>query len=243
MFSWRTYWKKIEKFYNAEPFKQISREIIKVNDKQLNKKLAKKLINPYYFTGRALQFGINITLQKHHNSHAYFKKIIKQNHPGFGIEVRYLNKLLKEMATIYARLIDQFIIKYQKVFSGSFVKQDEDSEVFHETESFNKLNNNHILLETDIDNIDFKFTLEQQNQNEEMKSSGWNFDKTNSMTIFFWKTGQMKGSSSVKFPLRISAIFNIENKDKYCFFCRFWLTYLFVLVVILTLYQIIDDIF
>ena len=38
------------------------------------------------------------------------------------------------------------------------------------------------------------------------------------MTIFFYKTGEMNGSSFVKIPLRSSAILNIENDDKYCFF-------------------------
>ena len=50
-----------------------------------------------------------------------------------------------------------------------------------------------------------------------MKNSGWRFDKVNSMTIYFFKTGEMNGSSYVKTPLRTNAILNIDNKDKYCF--------------------------
>ena len=73
------------------------------------------------------------------------------------------------------------------------------------------------LTETDIDNIDIKSPLEQQIQNQEMKSSGWNFDKVNSMTIYFYKTGEINGSSYVKIPLRSSAIQNVKNDDKYCF--------------------------
>ena len=50
-----------------------------------------------------------------------------------------------------------------------------------------------------------------------MKVIGWRFDKINSMTILFYKTGETNGSSYVKIPLRSSAILNIENDDNYCF--------------------------
>ena len=50
-----------------------------------------------------------------------------------------------------------------------------------------------------------------------MKDSGWRFDKINSMTIYFYKTGEMNGSNYVKVPLRTNAILNFENIDKYCF--------------------------
>ena len=50
-----------------------------------------------------------------------------------------------------------------------------------------------------------------------MKDSGWRFDKIKSMTIYFYKTGELNGSNYVKIPLRTNAILNIENNDKYCF--------------------------
>ena len=50
-----------------------------------------------------------------------------------------------------------------------------------------------------------------------MKESGWRLDKNNSMTLYFYKTGEMKGSSYVKIPVRSSVILNIRNDDKYCF--------------------------
>ena len=49
-----------------------------------------------------------------------------------------------------------------------------------------------------------------------MKDSEWRFDETNSMTIYFNKTGEMNGSNYVKIPLRSNAILNYENNDKYC---------------------------
>ena len=48
-----------------------------------------------------------------------------------------------------------------------------------------------------------------------MKDSGWRFDKINSMTVVFYKTGEVNGSNYVKIPLRSNAI--IENNDNYCF--------------------------
>ena len=111
-----------------------------------------------------------------------------------------------------------YIFNNQTFFSARLDKQDEDNQVLDETELFIKLNFNHNLTEIDIDNIDNKSPLEQQFQNQEIKPCGWNFDKIFSMTIDFHKTGTMNGSSYVKIPLRSSAILNIENKEKYCFF-------------------------
>ena len=37
------------------------------------------------------------------------------------------------------------------------------------------------------------------------------------MTICFYKTGELYGSNYIKIPLRLNAILNIENIDKYCF--------------------------
>ena len=39
---------KIKKIYNPRSLKQIARDNIRLDDKQLNKELAKKMINPYY---------------------------------------------------------------------------------------------------------------------------------------------------------------------------------------------------
>ena len=73
------------------------------------------------------------------------------------------------------------------------------------------------LTETDIGKIDFEYQLEYQIQQQEMKDSGWRFDKINSMTIYFYETNEMNGSNYVKVPLRSNAILNVENNDKYCF--------------------------
>ena len=175
------------------------------------------MINPYYFTDRALRVGFNITLESQHINHANSKLIIKPNYPECGIEVCYINKIIKELSVIYARLINQFNFRYQLVFSTRFDKHDEVNQVLDETELFNSLNFNHNLTETDLDNIDVKSPLEHQIQQPEMKYSIWRFDNINSLIIFFFKTGEVNGSSYVKIPLRSNPILNIENNDKYCF--------------------------
>ena len=57
-----------------------------------------------------------------------------------------------------------------------------------EIELFINLGINNNLTETGIDNIDVKSQLEHQIQ--KTKESGWIFDKTNSMKIRFYKTGE-----------------------------------------------------
>ena len=208
---------KIKKIYNPRSLKQIARDNIRLDDKQLNKELAKKMINPYYFTDRALQIGFKINLDSHNLHHANSKLTIIPNYPEFGIEVRYINKILKELAVIYARLINQYKFKYQTVFSARFDKQNEDNQVLDETELFNNLNMNYNIKQSDIDNIDIRSPLEHQIQKQEMKDCGWRFDKINSMTVYFYETTEMNGLNYIKIPLRTNAILNIENNNKYCF--------------------------
>ena len=76
------------------------------------------------------------------------------------------------------------------------------------------MNFNHNLTESDLDKIDVRSPLEHQIQQQEMKDSGWRFNKKNSMTVYFYKTGELNASNFVKFPLRSNAVLNIENNDK-----------------------------
>ena len=208
---------KIKKIYNPKSLKQLARNNIKLDDKQLNKDLARKMINPYYFTDRNLQVGFKIDLDSHHINHLNSKITITPNFKELGIEVRYINKILKELSIIYARLINQYKFRYQTIFSARFDKQNEDNQVLDETELFINLNINHNLTQSDLDNINVVSSLEHQIQQQEMKDSGWRFDKINSMTIYFYKTTELNGSNYVKIPLRSNAILNVENIDKLCF--------------------------
>ena len=142
---------------------------------------------------------------------------MEPNFPDIGIETRYVNKILKKMATIYARLINRYKFKYHILFSESFYKNNEEDQRSDEIEFLINLNINNNLTETDINNIDVKSQLEQQIQVQETKESGWVFDKINSMKTRFYKTGESNGSSYVKIPLISNALKTIENNDKYCF--------------------------
>ena len=206
---------KINKIYNPKSLKQLARDNIKFDDKQLNKELAKKMINPYYFTDRNLKVGFKINLDSHHINHANSKLTITPNHPEFGIEIGYINKIIRELSVSYARLINQYKFKYQTVFSAGFDKQDENIQILDETELFINLNINHNLTESDLDKIDVRSPLEHQIQQQEMNDSGWRFDKINSMTMYFYQTGIKNGSNYVKIALRSNAILNIENNVKH----------------------------
>ena len=208
---------KIKKIYNPKSLKQIARNNIRLDEKQLNKELAKKMINPYYFSDRNLKVAYKINLDSHNIHHANSKLTISSNFENTGIEFRFINKIMREMAIIYARLINQYKFKYQIVFSARFDKQDEDGLLLDEIEMYINLNMNHNLTQSDIDSINITFPLENQIQQQEMKDSGWRFNKVNSMTIYFYKTTEMNGSNYIKIPLRSNAILNIENNDKYCF--------------------------
>ena len=208
---------KIKKIYNPVSLKKLARNKINLDDRQLNKELAKKMINPYYFSERNLKVAYKINLDSHHINHLNSKLTITSNFENTGIEFRFINKIMREMAIIYARLINQYKFRYQTVFSARFDKQDEDGQLLDETELFINLNINQNLTQSDIDHINIIFPLERQIQQQEMKDSGWRFDKINSMTIYFYKTNDLNGSNYVKIPLRSNAILNIENNDKYCF--------------------------
>ena len=144
---------------------------MKLYDKQLNKNLAEKLINPNYLTYRVLKVGFNITLETHHINHVNSKLLLNPNYPEFGIEVRKIRKTIKKHPIF---VLDQKININSniKVFPARFDKQDEDNQVLDETELFINLNINHNLTESDLDKIDVRSPLEHQIQQQEMKDSG-----------------------------------------------------------------------
>ena len=114
---------KNKNIYNPKSLKQLARDNIKLDEKQLNKELAKKMINPYYFTDRNLKIGFNITMESHHINHAISKLVVKPNYPEFGIEFRYINKVMKELSIIYARLLNQYKLKHQAVFQQDLINK------------------------------------------------------------------------------------------------------------------------
>ena len=94
---------------------------------------------------------------------------------------------MREMVLIYAGLLSQSKLNFQTMFLSRFFKLDEDDQVLDEVELYNNLNINRNLTESDIDSINLRSQLDQLIQNQEIKVSGWIFDKSNSMTMYiFW---------------------------------------------------------
>ena len=176
------------------------------------------MINPHYFLDENLKNRFKINLESHNINHANSLIRVTSDFPEFRIETRYINKFLKNLATIHARLINQYKFKHLISFSASLYKIIEDDQRGDETELFNNLNTNHNLTENDIKNIDVKSQLERQNQIQDSMESGWIFDKFSSMKIGFYKTSELNGSSYVKIPLRSNALMNSKIYNKYCFF-------------------------
>ena len=123
-----------------------------------------------------MKIGLKIILERYNINHANSRLNIEPNFPDIGIETRYVNKILKEMATIYARLINQFKFKYHILVSASFYKINEEDQRSDKIELFINLNFNNKLTETDINNIDVESQLEHQKQVQETKKSGCIFD-------------------------------------------------------------------
>ena len=71
---------KIKKIYNPKSLKQLARDNFRLDDKQLNKELARRMINPYYFSDRNLRVGFKITLDSHNLHHTNSKLTITPNH-------------------------------------------------------------------------------------------------------------------------------------------------------------------
>ena len=113
---------KIKKVYNPKTLIQIARENINLNDKELDKEEAEKMINPYYFTDEKVKIGFKINLESHNINHASCILNIIPKFADIGNKSRYINKILKEMATVYARIINQYKFKYYILFSARVIR-------------------------------------------------------------------------------------------------------------------------
>ena len=72
---------KIIKIINPKTMKQIARDIIGLDDKQINKDLHKKTLDPYYITDRNLRVGFKIDLDSHHINQSNSKLTITPKYP------------------------------------------------------------------------------------------------------------------------------------------------------------------
>ena len=111
-----------------------------------------------------MKVAYKINLDSHNLHHTNSKLTITPTFHEFGIEIRFINKIMKEFSVIYARLINQYNFRYQTVFSARFDKQDEDDQFLDEKEFFINLNINQNLTQSDLDKIDIRFPIEHQIQ-------------------------------------------------------------------------------
>ena len=109
-----------------------------------------------------MKIGSKIILENPNKNHANTILPITPVYPGFCIETRYINIILKEVATVYARLISQYMFRNHTLFSASFHKINGEHRRTDETELFNILNFDRSLTESDLDNVDVKSQLEHQ---------------------------------------------------------------------------------
>ena len=116
--------------------------------------------------------------------------------------MNFVDKIFKELSHIYAKFINQYKFKYQLSIMLLFYKFEEDGDIKKEAEMPINLIMTNNLTQSEIDNVNIQWDLETRKQNLEMRESGWVFQRVNSMTISFYNTGNMDGSSYVKVPLR-----------------------------------------
>ena len=120
--------------YNPKTLQQLPRKNIKLSDKELDKEVVKKMIIPYYSIDENLKIGFKTNLEIHNINHANSLLNFIPKFPDIGIETRYINKILKEMATFYARLMNQYRFKNHKNFSASLYKVNEEDQRSDEIE-------------------------------------------------------------------------------------------------------------
>ena len=189
----------------------------KVIDKEANKNIKRNNKIEYKFTDNILNTAYDITVDRHHKKDLNSQITITSKFDNTGIEMFFIEKIFKELNHIYAKFINQYKFKYQLSFMLFIYKFEEDGDIRKEAEMTINLNMTNNLTQSEIDNVDIQWDLEARKQNLEMRESGWIFQRVNSMTISFYNTGNMDGSSYVKITLRSSAIVNTKNDDKYCF--------------------------
>ena len=79
-----------------------------------------KMNEPYNFTDRIFKVGFKINSDSHHINHANSELTVTPNYPEVGVDVRYINKMRREVSINYARLKNQYKFRYQTVFSARF---------------------------------------------------------------------------------------------------------------------------
>ena len=83
---------------------------------------------PFYFFDEILKIGFKINVESHNINQANSILIITPNFPEFKVDFRFINKIIKELSVIYAKLRNQYKFKYHILFSASFYKINEEGQ-------------------------------------------------------------------------------------------------------------------
>ena len=92
-------------------------------------------------------------------------------------ELRHKNSIVKQITTIYARLVNEITFRCQTVISARIDKLVESAQLLDETELYMNLKNYHKLTQLDIEKNHNRSHLRRQLYDQEVKNSGgWRFD-------------------------------------------------------------------
>ena len=94
------------------------------------------MVCPYYFSQR-VNLGYNIELDSHNINQLNRKITIKSKYDQRN-ENTDINNIFREMSMIYARLIGQYKIKFQVVFSDLFEKMNKFGYIENNSEMYIK---------------------------------------------------------------------------------------------------------
>ena len=97
---------------------------------------------------------------------------------------------VKQLSGVCVRVLKRHKNEYQTVFSARNDKQDE---VIDEIDLYFSLDVVQKYSQSDFDNFDIRSQLGKQIPNREMNQSGWRFDRSYSVTIYFQKTIKKNG--------------------------------------------------
>ena len=174
----------------------------------------RQFVNPFRLK-KPLSNNYNVILIHHSpiDLNSELKVVSKANQY---INKYHINNIIKQLSIKYGGLIKQFKFKIRFYANVKYLLE-------HEGEAPEELNHYvgvdiiNILTRLELDDIDIMTDLDNEIDHRDMESSGWNVQGINHLKIYFHKTNPINGRTYIKFPIRINAILNIQNKDTYCF--------------------------
>ena len=102
-----------------KPGKIIDKDNIKETNKNKNIKRNDKI--EYKYTDKILNTIYDITVDRYHKKDLYSQITITSKYDTTGLEMNYINKIIKEMSHIYAKCINQYNFEHQLSFMVFFL--------------------------------------------------------------------------------------------------------------------------